>query len=161
MAHLSNSSQQPDSLEVINEAIVAAYGSVTEPHYGFSLRTYYRRPYQTLVDELTQAFVLEDLTDLNYEVACSYVIRGQEAHYLLLSLVGRFCVLYRSYIELETPGEQLDTEEGKAILRIVQRHKLTRLDSVTLQQRTCLEHKEGYTTVLMTVWEALFDYGQL
>jgi hypothetical protein len=35
------------------------------------------------------------------------------------------------------------------------------LDPVTLQQRTCLEHKEGRTTVLMTVWEALFDYSQL
>lgn len=161
MAHVLNSSQQPDSLEVINQAIVAAYGSATEPHYGFSLGTYYRRPYQALVDELKQAFVLEDLTDLTYEVACSYVISGQEAHYLLLSLVGKFYILYRSYIELETPGEQLDTEEGKAILRIVQRHKLTRLDAATLQQRTCLEHKDGHTTVLMTVWEALFNYSQL
>jgi hypothetical protein len=161
MAHVSNSSRQPDSLAVINEAIVAAYGSATEPHYGFSLRTYNRRPYQALVDELTQAFALEDLTDLNYEVAFSYVIRGQETHHLLLSLVGNFCVFYRSFSELKTPTEQLDTEEGKAILRIVQPYKLTRLDPVTLQQRTCLEHKEGRTTVLMTIWEALFDYSQL
>jgi hypothetical protein len=161
MAHVSHSSQQPDSLKVINEAIVGAYGSATEPHYGFSLRTYNRRPYQALVDELTQAFVLEDLTDLNYEVALSYVIRGQEEHHLLLSLVGKFCVLYRSFSELEIPMEQLDTEEGKAILRIVQPYRFTRLDPVTLQQRTCLEHKEGRTTVLMTVWEALFDYSQL
>ena len=161
MAHVSHSSRQPDSLEVINEAIVAAYGSATEPHYGFSLRIYNQQPYQALVDELTRAFVLEDLTDLNYEVAFSYVIRGQEKHHLLLSLVGKFCVLYRSFSELEAPVEQPDTEEGEAILRIVQPYKLTRLDPVTLQQRTCLEHKEGRTTVLMTVWEALFDYSQL
>lgn len=161
MAYVANSSQQPDSLEVVNEAIVAAYGSATEPYYGFSLRTYKRRPYQALVDELAQDFVLEDLTDLNYEVAFSYGVRGREEHHLLLSLVGKFCVLYRSFSELETPVEQLDTDEGKAIMRLVQRHGLTRLDPVTLQQPTCLEHKNGHTTVLMTVWEALFDYSQL
>jgi hypothetical protein len=161
MAPISDSSWPPDVLAVVNAAIVAAYGSATQPHYGFSLRTYNRRPYQALVDELTQVFVLEDLTDLNYEVAFSYVIRGQEAHHLLLSLVGKFCVLYRSFSELESPMEQLDTEEGKAILRIVQPYGLMRLDPVMLQQRTCLEHKEGRTTVLMTVWEALFDYSQL
>ena len=161
MAHISNLSRQPDSVEVVNEAIVAAYGSATEPHYGFSLRAYNRRPYQALIDELARDFVLEDSTDLNYEVAFTYAVRGQEAHYLLLSLVGPFYVLYRSFAEVETPAKQLDTEEGKAILQVVGRHGLTRLDPIMLQQRTCLEHREGRTTVLMTVWEALFDYSQL
>ncbi|MDJ0367997.1 hypothetical protein QMK33_22880 [Hymenobacter sp. H14-R3] len=161
MAHVFNSSRQPDSLEVVNEAIVAAYGSATEPHYGFSLRRYNRRPYQALVDELTRDFVVEDFTDLNYEVAFSYAIRSREEHYLRLSLVGKFYVLYQSFSEVETPVKQRDTEEGKAILLLVQRHGFTRLDPITLQQRTCLEHKDGPTTVQMTVWEALFDYSQL
>ncbi|NVO32355.1 hypothetical protein [Hymenobacter lapidiphilus] len=161
MTHVSNSSQQPVSLEVVNEAIVAAYGSATEPHYGFSLRAFNRRPYQAIVDELSRDFILEDLTDLNYEVAFSYEVRGQEQHNLRLSLVGKFCVLYRSFSEIETSAKQLDTEEAKAILQLVERHGLTRLDPAMLQQRTCLEHRQGRTAVLMTVWEALFDYSEL
>ena len=161
MALLSNSSRQLDILNAINEAIVAAYGSATEPTYWFSLRRFNQRPYQALVDELAQGFVLEDDTDLNYEVAFSYAVRGREEHYLRLSLVGKYCVLYRSFAEIETPAKQLDTKEAKAILQLVERHGLTRLDPVMLQQRTCLKHREGRTAILMTVWEALFDYSEL
>lgn len=146
--------QQSPLLDTINEAIVVAYGSATAPHYGFLQKTYDKRPYQPLVDELALRFAITDTTDLNYDSALVYFLRQQEEHCLLLSLVGKFFLLFDSIVDRERLVEQPATGEARVVFMAAQQHGFILIDRATLKRRTCLVDYEGGAK---TVWEALFD----
>ena len=146
--------QQPTLLNSLNHAIVVAHGSATAPHYGFLQKTYDKRPYQPLIEELALRFAITDTTDLNYDSAMVYHLRQQEEHCLLLSLVGKFFLLFDSLVDRNHLVEQPATEEARAVFLAAQQHGFGPIDRVTLKQRTCLVDDEGGTK---TVWEALFD----
>jgi hypothetical protein len=146
--------QQSPLLDTINQAIVVAYGSATAPHYGFLQKTYDKRPYQPLVDELALRFALTDTTDLNYDSALVYFLQQQEEHCLLLSLVGKFFLLFDSIVDRKRLVEQPATQEARAVFMAAQQHGFVPIDRATLKRRTCLVDYEGHVT---TVWEALFD----
>jgi hypothetical protein len=156
MAPFHDSMQQPPLLDTINQAVVVAYGSATAPHYGFLQKTYDKRPYQPLVDELAWRFAITDTTDLNYDSAMVYHLRQHEEHCLLLSLVGKFFLLFDSVVDRKRLVEQPATEEARAVFLAAQQHGFVTIDRVTLKQHTCLVDDEGGT---QTVWEALFDRG--
>jgi hypothetical protein len=143
-------------LASINQAIVGAYGSATAPHYGFLQKTYNQRPYQPLVEELAGRFALTESTDLNYDVAFMYGLHRNEQHYLLLSLVGKFCLLFHSRVGIDSNNlvEQPVTEEAQIIDQAVRQHGFRSIDRATLAQTTCLADREGGKK---TVWEALFE----
>ncbi|MDO7853133.1 hypothetical protein [Hymenobacter convexus] len=141
-------------MDTINQAIVVAHGSATVPHYGFLQKTYDKRPYQPLVAELASRFAITDTTDLNYDSAMVYHLCQQEEHCLLLSLVGKFFLLFDSLVDRECLVEQPATEESRAVFRTVQQHGFVSIDRTTLERHTCLVDDEG---VSKTVWEALFD----
>lgn len=154
MAPFHDSMQQPPLLDTINQAIVVAHGSATAPHYGFLQKTYDKRPYQPLIDDLALRFAITDTTDLNYDSAMVYHLRQQEEHCLLLSLVGKFFLLFDSIVDRKRLVEQPATEEARAVFRAAQQHGFVPIDRETLKRRTCLVDYEGRTN---TVWEALFD----
>jgi hypothetical protein len=141
-------------LDTISQAIAIAYGSATAPHYGFLQKTYDKRPYQPLVDELALRFALTDVTDLNYDSALVYFLQQQEEHCLLLSLVGKFFLLFDSIVDRKRLIEQPATQEARAVFRAAQQHGFVPIDRATLKRRTCLVDDEGDAK---TVWEALFD----
>jgi hypothetical protein len=146
--------QQSPLLDIINQAIVVAHGSATAPHYGFLQKTYDKWPYQPLVDELALRFALTDTTDLNYDSALVYFLQQQEEHCLLLSLVGKFFLLFDSMVDRKRLIEQPATEEARAVFMAAQQHGFVPIDRATLKRRTCLVDYEGGAK---TVWEALFD----
>ncbi|MGI4820205.1 MAG: hypothetical protein ACRYFV_03235 [Janthinobacterium lividum] len=146
--------QQPTLLDTINQVIVVAHGSATAPHYGFLQKTYAKRPYQPLIEDLALHFAITDTTDLNYDSAMVYHLRQQEEHCLLLSLVGRFFLLFDSIIDRQCLVEQPATEEARAVFKAALQHGFVPIDRETLKRRTCLVDDEGGTK---TVWEALFD----
>jgi hypothetical protein len=146
--------QQSPLLDTINQAIVVAHGSATAPHYGFLQKTYDKRPYQPLVNELALRFALTDITDLNYDSAIVYFLRQQEEHCLLLSLVGKFFLLFDSMVDRKRLVEQPATEEAQAVFMAAQQHEFVPIDRATLKRRTCLVNYGGGAK---TVWEALFD----
>jgi hypothetical protein len=154
MAPSHDSMQQPTLLDTINHAIVVAHGSSTNPHYGFLQKTHDQRPYQPLVDELALRFAITDTTDLNYDSAMVYHLRQQEEHCLLLSLVGKFFLLFDSIVDRQHLVEQPATEEARAVFLAAQQHGFVPIDRATLKRRTCLLDYEGG---IKTVWEALFE----
>jgi hypothetical protein len=154
MAPFPDAMQQPTLLNSINHAIVVAHGSATAPHYGFLQKTYDKRPYQPLIEELALRFAITDTTDLNYDSAMVYHLRQQEEHCLLLSLVGKFFLLFDSLVDRNHLVEQPAAEEAQAVFLAAQQHEFYPIDRATLKQRTCLVDDEGGTK---TVWEALFD----
>jgi hypothetical protein len=154
MHPLHPSSEQSNLLDSINQAIIVAHGSATTPHYGFLQKTYDKRPYQPLVEELALRFAVTDTTDLNYDSAMVYSVRQHEEHCLLLSLVGKFFLLFDSIVDRKCLVEQPATEEARAVFQAAQQHGFVALDRAILRQRTCLVDEEGGTK---TVWEALFD----
>ena len=99
MAPFPDSMPQPTLLDTINQAIVVAHGSATAPHYGFLQRTFDKRPYQPVIDELASHFAITDTTDLNYDSAMVYSLRQQEEHCLLLSLVVKFFLLFDPIVD--------------------------------------------------------------
>ncbi|NVO85412.1 hypothetical protein [Hymenobacter terrestris] len=141
-------------MDTINQAIVVAHGSATAPHYGFLQKTYDKRPYKPLIEELALRFTITDTTDLNYDSAMVYSLRQQEEHCLLLSLVGKFFLLFDSIVDRQSLVEQPATEEARAVFRAAQQYGFVPIDRATLKRRTCLVDDEGGTK---TVWEALFD----
>jgi hypothetical protein len=132
MASLPDSMPPPILLETINQAIVAAHGSATAPHYGFLQKTYDKRPYQPLVAELAVRFAITDITDLNYDSALVYSVGQSADHCLLLSLVGKFFLLFDSLLDRQCLVERPATEEAWAIFRAAQQHGFVTLDQVTL-----------------------------
>ena len=162
MTHSHDSVPQTTLLDTINQAIVVAHGSATNPHYGFLQKTYDRRPYQPVVDALALRFALTETTDLNYDRSFVYtllhkVLEQKEGYSLYLSLVGKFFVLFHFIVDTIHLVEQPATEEAKAVFRAVQQHGFVPIDRATLEHSTCLEDDEGGKK---TVWEALFYDGE-
>lgn len=161
MPHFPDSVPQTTLLDTINQAIVVAHGSATNPHYAFLQKNHNRRPYQPLVEELALRFAITETTDLNYDRAFIYALEQkdseqEEGYSLYLSLVGKFFVLFDSIVGTHLV-EQPATEQAQAVFRAVQQHGFILIDGTTLEQSTCLEDDEGSRK---TVWEALFYDGE-
>ena len=106
------------------------------------------------MNELALRFAIPDTTDLNHDSAMVYRLRQKQEHCLLLSLVGKFFLLFDSVVDRKCLVEQPVTEEARAVFRAAQQHGFLPIDRATLERRTCLVDDEGSTK---TVWEALFD----
>ncbi|WP_035566493.1 hypothetical protein [Hymenobacter sp. IS2118] len=131
-------SMQQSLFDTINHAIAVAHGSATSPHYGFLQKTYNKRPYQPLIEELALRFAITDTTDLNYDSAMVYSLRQQEEHCILPSLVGKFFLLFDSIVDRQNLVEQPATNEARAVFKAAHQHGFVPIDRATLKRHTCL-----------------------
>ena len=106
MAPFHDSMQQPTLLDSINHATDLHYDSAAAPHYGFLQKTYDKRPYQPYIEGLSLRFAITDTTDLHYDSVMVYSLHQQEEHCLLLSLVGKFFLLFDSLVDRKHLVEQ-------------------------------------------------------
>ena len=115
--------------EDLFEQLKSVYGSLEEPTYFKINEVMDQRPYNRLVQELTDYFRVEEVTDVNEDVSFQYeLILGDDEWLLELSAVGPYAVLSR-YEEqggqlLITPeSDHLDPPERQVIV-LLRRHDL-------------------------------------
>lgn len=80
----------------LRQVIVARYGSLESPRFGFVGEALEARPYQGLIDQLAELGRLEETTDVNVDVAfCLGITAAPEMAGVMLSMAGPYAVLTR------------------------------------------------------------------
>ena len=147
-------------LDWLTHALTAAYGSLQAPNYAFVDRALRQRPYRDLVAALEQVFAVEDITDSNYDVSFAYVLQGEAAYLLHLSMVDRFAALF-PFSPDRVVGQALanaDSPQAAVILRLLSEHGSTVVDASLLQLRTGVRDIESNSGQTLSVYQALFTY---
>ncbi|MGY2134865.1 hypothetical protein ACW9KT_21725 [Hymenobacter sp. HD11105] len=143
-------------LQSINSAILASYGSYTQPNYSFVSKVFQRQPYQPILQELSVRFTVEDTTDINYDVSFVYTLRHEEVYGLHLSMVGRFFILFRLTTDLkqrQVVGEA-SSPDAQALLQILEKHGFSKIDESSMHLLTGLADGDPGNK---RVFEALFE----
>lgn len=147
-------------LDRLTHALTAAYGSLQAPNYAFVGRALRQRPYQDLVAALEQVFAVEDITDANYDVSFVYVLQGETAHLLHISMVGRFAALFPLSPE-RVVGQALahaDSPQAAVILRLLSEHGVAVVEASLLPLRTGVRDIYSDSEQTLSVYQALFTY---
>jgi hypothetical protein len=147
-------------LDLLPQALAAAYGSLQAPNYAFVDRALRRRPYRELVAALEQAFAVEEITEPNYDVSFAYVLEDGSAYLLHLSMVGPFAVLFPFSAD-RVVGPALataDSAEAAVILRLLSQHGVTVVDAPTLSLRTEVLDIESSSGQTLSIYQAVFTY---
>lgn len=147
-------------LDRLAHALMAAYGSLQTPNYKFVDRALRQRPYRDLVAALEQVFAVQEITDPNYDVSFAYVLEGEVAYLLHLSMVGPFAALFPFSAD-RVVGEALataDSAEAAVILRLLSQQEVTVVDAPTLSLGTDILDIESNSGHTLSVYQALFTY---
>ena len=110
---------------------------------------------------LGQAFAVEDITDSNYDVSFAYVLQGEAAYLLHLSMVGRFAALF-PFSPDRVVGPALanaDSLQVAVILRLLNEHGVTVVEASLLPLRTGVRDTESNSGQSLSVYQALFTYN--
>jgi hypothetical protein len=127
----------------IRNAILARYGSLSEPRFHFVRAALEAHAYRALVDELRSSFDITEETDTNNDVSFSLVLRKDGgALGLRLSMVGPYAVLLRlppagSWEVVDGAAKTTDAE--RSILDAVRRFGIEPLDQATLSLPIALD----------------------
>jgi replication initiation and membrane attachment protein DnaB len=143
-------------LESINNAILASYGSYTNPNYFFVSKVFKRKPYEKVIEELRLRFKVEDITDINYDVSFVYTLSNEETYGLNLSMVGRFFALFQLASDRKqrhVVGEP-SSPDVDALVQTLEKHGFIKIDESTMNLLTCLEDGDPGNN---SVFEALFE----
>ncbi|MCA1676041.1 MAG: hypothetical protein LC799_28995 [Actinobacteria bacterium] len=143
--------------EDIFEQLKSVYGSLEEPTYFKINEVMDQRPYARLVQELTNFFQVEEITDVNEDVSFQYeLILGDDRWMLELSAVGPYAVFSRYEAKgrrflITLESDDLEPPE-RQVADLLRRHGLRvmgRLDLdvpvrmnlfVTELEKVCLYH---------------------
>jgi len=143
--------------EDLFEQLRSVYGPLEEPTYFKINEVMAQRPYSRLVQELTNYFQVEEVTDVNEDVSFQYELaQGGDGWMLELSAVGPFAVFSR-YEEqggrsLITPESDSLAPHERQVIDLLRRHELrvmSRSDLdvpvrmnlfVTESEKVCLYH---------------------
>ncbi len=80
----------------IDSAILKAYGSYDNPDLSFINKAFTKKPYQELIEKLSDQYSIKDYTDLNYDRSFDYDLsKGDHGYGLKLSMVGKFALLFK------------------------------------------------------------------
>lgn len=147
--------------DLILQDIVAKYGSLQEPDFGFQVQAMASRPFAALVDELMVHFFVKDTTHGN-DASFVYVLRhGDQERILQLSMVGGYGVLFRTGqdgLSLVEPSEQNVSWEDEVIRHLARKYKVSLLGRNVLSSRVPLRlfHTEPKN---VRFFQALFCEG--
>ncbi len=141
--------------------VVAAYGSLEDPDFGFAAREYAKRPYDHLIARIRSRFTVQETTDLNDDVSVTLAVTGTEVAFsLYLSLVGRYAALFRvsgaDIIEPIKESDLVTCREGAEFLSILVEHELRVLDpdvfrlEIPLRDLNSDSDKADFFSVLFT-----------
>jgi hypothetical protein len=145
----------------ILQDIVAKYGSLQEPDFGFQVDAMAKRPFAALVDELMVHFFIKDTTH-GQDASFVYVLRhGDQERILHLSMIGGYGVLFRTGengLSLVEPSEQNVSWEDEVIRHLARKYKVSLLGRSVLTQRVPLRlfHAEPKN---VRFFHALFSEG--
>ena len=124
-------------LTEIRQTLLARYGNLAEPWYGWVLPAYEAAPYKAVVDDLVAlGAAVEDDTDLNDDVSCRYLVRRDGILLIAeLSLAGPFAVVSGGEGKTAGPITPDMPVSGLArdVLEALESHGLRVLDAATLR----------------------------
>jgi len=127
--------------DLILRDIVAKYGSLQEPDFGFQVDAMAARPFAAMVDELMVHFFVKDTTHGN-DASFVYVLRhGDQERILQLSMVGGYGVLFRTGedgLSLVEPSDQNVSWEDEVIRHLARKYKVSLLGRSVLGSRVPL-----------------------
>lgn len=120
------------------DVIERRYGTSGEPYFEFVERSITEQPYARLLHQLSEKFVIEDITDVNYDVSFVFVLQQIRLSYILrLSMLGNYGLLMKSdlgskgYWSIST--ENLFDSNEEAIIKALQKNNVELLDQETLE----------------------------
>ncbi len=126
----------------IHDAIRMAYVSLSRPEWFFVERTAAEQPYREFLDHLERRFDITDTTDFNDDVSLDLVLCGNEhAWSLMLSLVGRYAVLWRLRpSRAPTPITEKDSLTGTEtwVMELLRAHHIKLLEKRVLETPVAL-----------------------
>ena len=142
--------------QLVKEHIVAAYGAASNPNYSFVAKVFNKQPYKEVMTGLSTHFIIEDITEINYDVSFSYVLKKQNEYLLQLSMIAKFFVLF----ELATGrkmtqvvNEASDSDE-EYIFLFLEKNGFIRIDETIMASSTDLVDVESGSK--LNVYQALF-----
>ncbi|UWP99361.1 hypothetical protein [Aliiroseovarius crassostreae] len=78
----------------LQNLILSAYSSLSDPDFSFVEKALKNRPYNLLIEQLSNCFVIEELTDPNEDVCFRYLLKNADQNWVLeLSMLGKFAVV--------------------------------------------------------------------
>lgn len=129
--------------------IKKAYGSFENPNYRFVEKRYRNQPFKKIELALLKNFSVRDMTDLNEDVSCVWILdRDSTSWALQLSFVGSYGYLAKldnneEYV-CTISAERLDSsEDEKSIIRIIEDSGLKLLDQGLLEKLVSWKNDEG------------------
>lgn len=144
--------------QIIQERLTISYGSMYNPNYSFVAKSFEKQPYKKVISEISTRLLVEDITDINYDVSFSYILKNEElAEYSLqLSMVGRFFTLSklgtaRQVVQVLSQGF---SDDEMFILLILDDNGFLLIDESTLQLESQL--RDNGSGERLCVYQALF-----
>ncbi len=124
------------SLNNLYQLIVSKYESLQDPKFDFVSQSIEKRPYQHVVEVLSQIGKVTEDTDENDDVSFGYLIEtNTDKYYLRISMVASYAFLLNlSSNQLVIPGEMM-SEVDRKILDVLLKNQLSLLDKEDLQIR--------------------------
>lgn len=142
--------------EIIQDSIAAAYGSILEPNYSFVTKAYQKNTNRDLIYSISKRLTVEDITDINYDVSFSYVLKAKGEYLLQLSMVGKFFILFEFGLNREVircVDRPINNDEEYVIDKLL-RADFTQIDEETSKLSTGLNDLESNS--VLNVYQALF-----
>lgn len=126
-----------NDLNGIMTQIKNVYGSLETPSFFFVKEAMKTRPYQRIVEQLSENFHLKEDTDPNDDVSFGYVLEQGDRRFLLrLSMVGPYGILYRlndkADMDLLSPHSAALSGPEKSLLRILRDEGIVLFEQDTL-----------------------------
>ena len=85
-----------ESVQTLLESVLQKYRSLETPDFSFVSKAISSKPYNSLINEMSEVFEIEEITDLNEDVSFRYVVSGSEKKWVIeLSMLGLYAVILR------------------------------------------------------------------
>lgn len=154
-------------LEHILSVISTTYESLEDPQFFFVNEVIARCPYNAVIRQLEQWFLVEEDTDLNADVSFQYILKlGDNIWSLQLSMLGPYAAIYRvikpgAAFKVLAPNTTSLSEADKVLMQVLRDNGILVLDQETLEYPVSL--RLSYTEPGNTrIYQALFgDYDVL
>lgn len=142
-------------LSSINKMLFTAYKKREFPDYSFVQEVYKRQPYNKIMQVVSEAFEVEDITELNYDVSFNYILKSDEDYLLQLSMLGKLFVLFVfDYNREIIPVEGLiESAPVKFLLDNLKEYGFVKLDESILKKSTDFQNDSGGK---LSFYQALF-----
>ncbi|MFE9306693.1 hypothetical protein ACIQCF_00380 [Streptomyces sp. NPDC088353] len=127
------------SLVAYEEFARRSYGSLERPRYDVISKRLEKEPYRDLLEELERLGEVEDVTDLNCDVAFAWKIRsGEPGVVARLSVVGPYAAVFRLHTDGHETGESVTAgscdEQDRRVIAAIEAAGFRILRSEELEQ---------------------------